>query len=45
VTIEGDDERARGEVTVKNLTTGEQTAVPRSGVAAWLDARRSSTRS
>ena len=45
VTIEGDDERARGEVTVKNLTTGEQTAIPRSGVAAWLDARRSSTRS
>jgi histidyl-tRNA synthetase len=45
VTIEGDDERARGEVTVKDLTSGEQTAVPRSGVAAWLAARRSSSRS
>jgi histidyl-tRNA synthetase len=42
VTIEGDDERTRGEVTVKNLTTGEQTAVPRSSVAAWITARRSS---
>jgi histidyl-tRNA synthetase len=45
VTIEGDDERARGDVTVKDLTSGEQTAVPRSGIAAWLAARRSGSSS
>jgi histidyl-tRNA synthetase len=39
VTIEGDDERARGEVTVKDLTTGEQLSVPRADVAAWIGAR------
>ncbi len=41
VTIEGDDERVRGEVTVKDLTTGEQTLVARVDVAGWLAARRS----
>ncbi len=40
VTIEGDDERARGEVTVKDLTTGEQTLVARADVAGWVAARR-----
>ncbi len=42
VTIVGDDERAAGSVTVKDLTTGEQTRVQRSDVAAWLLARLSS---
>jgi hypothetical protein len=30
---------------VKDLTSGEQIAVPRSGVAAWLAARRSTSSS
>ena len=34
VTVAGADERARGEVTVKNMMTGEQSAVPRARVAA-----------
>ena len=34
VTIAGADERARGEVTVKNMETGEQSAVKRDGVAS-----------
>jgi len=38
VTIEGDDERARGEVTVKNLESGEQTSVQRAALAEWLGA-------
>jgi histidyl-tRNA synthetase len=37
VLVEGADERAHNEVTVKNLTTGEQTSVPRSGLAARLN--------
>jgi histidyl-tRNA synthetase len=36
VTIAGADERARGEVTVKNMVTGEQLAVGRSEVARHL---------
>jgi histidyl-tRNA synthetase len=36
VTIEGDDERSRGEVTVKNLESGEQTSVARADLARWL---------
>lgn len=36
VTIAGADERARGEVTVKNLTSGEQTSHPRNEVARAL---------
>ena len=40
VTIVGDDERARGTVTVKALATGEQTAVPPAELADWLRARR-----
>jgi histidyl-tRNA synthetase len=39
VTIEGDDERTRGEVTIKNLATGEQQAVPRADVATWIGER------
>lgn len=38
-TIVGDDERAAGTVMVKDLTTGQQTAVPRAEAAAWLRAR------
>jgi len=34
VIVAGADERARGEVTLKNLVTGEQTAVPRGRVVA-----------
>ena len=33
VAILGADERARGEVTIKNMTTGEQLLVPQAGVA------------
>ena len=36
VIIAGADERAKGEVTVKNLTTGEQTSVARSDVGRLL---------
>jgi histidyl-tRNA synthetase len=39
VTIVGGDERAAGQVTVKNMESGEQTAVPRAQAAAWLAAR------
>ncbi|CAN5715568.1 histidine--tRNA ligase [soil metagenome] len=38
VTIAGADERARGEVTVKNMVTGEQFPVTRAEVAARLAA-------
>ena len=34
VTVAGADERARGEVTLKNMITGEQQALPRQGIAA-----------
>jgi len=36
VTVEGGDERARGEVTVKNLLTGEQRTIAREAVARTL---------
>jgi histidyl-tRNA synthetase len=36
VVIEGDDERARGELALKNMVTGEQVALPRAGAAAWV---------
>ena len=39
VTIEGGDERARGLVTVKNMTTGEQEAIERMTVADHLRAQ------
>jgi len=38
VTILGADERARGEVTIKNMQTGEQLLVPQAGVADRLRA-------
>jgi histidyl-tRNA synthetase len=40
VAILGDDERARGDVSVKDLRTGEQQAVARSEAAAFIRARR-----
>jgi len=36
VTVQGDEERARGEVGVKNLRSGEQTAVSRAEVARFI---------
>ena len=36
VTVVGDDERARGEVTVKNMRTGEQNSLKRNEVALVL---------
>jgi histidyl-tRNA synthetase len=39
VAILGDDERARDEVSVKDLRTGEQQRVPRSEVAAYITSR------
>ena len=36
IAIVGADERARGEVTIKNMKTGEQQSLPRSDVAAML---------
>jgi histidyl-tRNA synthetase len=39
VAVEGDVERARGEVAVKDLQSGEQTAIPRPDVAAFVSAR------
>jgi histidyl-tRNA synthetase len=37
VAIIGDDERARGEVAIKNMKSGEQHSVKRSDVAQWLE--------
>jgi histidyl-tRNA synthetase len=39
VTVCGDDEAARGEVSVKDLRSGEQQSVPRGDVAAFIRAR------
>jgi histidyl-tRNA synthetase len=36
VAVMGGDERARGVVTIKDMQTGEQQAVPRSELSAWL---------
>ena len=36
VAIVGDDERARGEVAVKDMRSGEQTSVPRAEAAARI---------
>ena len=41
VTVVGGDERARGEVTVKNMVTGEQLAVARSELARRISDERS----
>jgi histidyl-tRNA synthetase len=40
VAILGDDERAKGEVAVKDLRSGEQTSMPRDQVAAFVAANR-----
>src|SRR5687768_2468143 len=39
VAVVGTDERAAGQVTVKNMETGEQVSVPRAELAAWLTTR------
>ena len=39
VTVVGGDERAAGQVTVKNMQNGEQTVVARDEAAAWLSAQ------
>jgi histidyl-tRNA synthetase len=36
VTVVGDDEAARGEVAVKNLSSGEQSVMPRAQAAAFI---------
>jgi histidyl-tRNA synthetase len=41
VTVVGGDERAAGQVTLKNMESGEQTAVARDQAAEWLAARTS----
>src|SRR5262245_48987639 len=43
VAVLGDDERARGEVSIKDLRTGEQTGVRRSEAAAYVAARLRAT--
>ncbi len=39
VTIVGDDERANGTVSVKDLRSGSQETLPRAEVAAFIAAR------
>jgi histidyl-tRNA synthetase len=36
VAVVGSDERTRGTVTIKDMKTGEQAEVPRTGLAEWL---------
>ena len=43
VTVAGGDERARGEVMIKNMSTGEQVAVAREQVVAHIGAAGDST--
>ena len=38
VTVVGGDERARGQVTIKDMKSGQQSTVARDGIAAALDA-------
>jgi histidyl-tRNA synthetase len=45
VAVAGADERARGEVTLKDMTTGEQTGVPRTAVAERVRERLGRQRS
>jgi histidyl-tRNA synthetase len=37
--VSGSDERARHEITIKNMETGEQSSVPRASAADWLAQR------
>ena len=39
--IAGDDERVKGSVMVKDLTSGEQSEVPQAELAHWFGERRS----
>jgi histidyl-tRNA synthetase len=39
VVVEGDDERARGELAMKNMVTGEQVTLPRADAVTWIRAR------
>jgi histidyl-tRNA synthetase len=39
VVVCGDDERARGEVSIKDMAQGVQASVPRGDAASWLRAR------
>jgi histidyl-tRNA synthetase len=39
VTVCGDDERARGEVAIKDMAAGGQASVPRRAAAAWIRER------
>jgi histidyl-tRNA synthetase len=41
VAILGADERARGEVTIKNMSTGEQESVPRARAGEWIRTKMS----
>jgi histidyl-tRNA synthetase len=43
VVLAGDDERAQGTVSVKNMRTAEQATVPRAGVLDYLDSQRRET--
>ncbi len=43
VAIVGDDERERGEVAVKDLRSGEQTAVPRADAPGYVAGLRART--
>lgn len=38
MTVVGGDERARGQVTIKDMKSGQQSTVARDGIAAALDA-------
>ena len=44
VTVAGEDERARGQVAIKNLRTGEQRSVKREAVADAIRAALNSTK-
>ena len=44
VTVVGEDEKAAGTVTVKDLRTGDQSAIKRSEVAAYIEMRNSLSR-
>ena len=39
MTVVGGDERAAGQVTIKNMQSGEQTVVARDQAATWLAER------